>query len=85
MKSRERVIAALNHQQPDRVPLALGGGPYGLVDALYHNLLKYLNMGSPVPPFRSGHSISYMDDRLLEQIGVLICVTAGLVYYPTAR
>jgi uroporphyrinogen decarboxylase len=69
MKPRERVLTALNHQQPDRVPLALGGGPYGLVDPLYHNLLKHLNMGSPVPPFRSGHSISYMDDRLLEKLG----------------
>ena len=69
MKSRERVFAALNHQQPDRVPLALGGGPYGVVDPLYHNLLQYLKLGNPVPPFRSGHSISYMDDRLLEKLG----------------
>jgi hypothetical protein len=26
MKSRERVIAALNHQGPDRVPLDIKGG-----------------------------------------------------------
>ncbi len=24
---RERVLAAINHEEPDRVPLALGGGP----------------------------------------------------------
>jgi len=69
MKPRERVKLALNHQEPDRVPRALGGGPYGLVDELYFKLLDFLNLGEPVPPFRSGHNISYMDDRLLEKLG----------------
>ena len=69
MLPRERVIAALNHQEPDRVPTALGGGPYGVVDDLYLSLVKLLNLGEPVAPFRTGHNISYMDDRLLEQLG----------------
>ena len=69
MNSRERVLAALNHQEPDRVPLALGGGPYGIIDDLYLKLVKTLNLGEPVKRFRSGHSISYMDDRLLEALG----------------
>lgn len=66
---RLRVLMAVNHIEPDRVPLALGGGPYGLVDDLYLRLVKHLNLGAPVPPFRTGHSISYMDDRLLERLG----------------
>ncbi|NPV68349.1 MAG: hypothetical protein HPY64_14500 [Anaerolineae bacterium] len=70
MSPRERVLAALNHQEPDRVPIALGGGPYGVVDDLYFRLLKLLDLGEPVKPFRTGHSISYMDDRLLERLGV---------------
>lgn len=69
MLPRERVLAAIHHQEPDRVPTALGGGPYGLVDDLYLRLLKPLGLDQPVPPFRSGHSISYMDDRLLERLG----------------
>ena len=69
MLHRERVLAALNHQQADRIPTALGGGPYGLVDDLYLRLVKHLGLGKPVPPFRSGHSISYMDDCLLERLG----------------
>jgi uroporphyrinogen decarboxylase len=69
MLPRERVITALNHQEPDRVPTALGGGPYGLVDELYLSLVKLLGLGEPVAPFRSGHNISYMDDRLLERLG----------------
>ena len=66
---RERVLAALNHQETDRIPTALGGGPYGLVDDLYLRLVKHLRLGDPVPPFRTGHSISYMYDRLLERLG----------------
>jgi uroporphyrinogen decarboxylase len=69
MTSRQRVLTALTHEEPDTVPLALGGGPYGIVDDLYLRLVKHLDLGGPVPPFRSGHSISYMDDRLLEALG----------------
>jgi uroporphyrinogen decarboxylase len=69
MTPRERVLTALAHEEPDTVPLALGGGPYGLVDDLYLRLVKHLNVGEPVPSFRTGHSISYMDDRLLERLG----------------
>ena len=67
---RARVLAALNHQEPDRVPVALGGGPYGFVDELYFRLLDHLGLGGPVAPFRQGHNISYMDDRVLAALGV---------------
>jgi uroporphyrinogen decarboxylase len=53
MTPRQRVLAALNHQEPDRLPLALGGGPYGLVDDLYLQLVKDLKLGEPVAPFRT--------------------------------
>jgi uroporphyrinogen decarboxylase len=69
MTSRQRVRTALTHEEPDTVPLALGGGPYGIVDDLYLRLIRLLDLGAPVTPFRSGHSISYMDDRLLEKLG----------------
>jgi uroporphyrinogen decarboxylase len=70
MTSRQRVSTALQHEEPDRVPVALGGGPYGVVDVLYFKLVKRLGLGEPVTPFRSGHNISYMDDRLLARLGV---------------
>ncbi len=69
MNARERVQTALNHQTPDRVPTALWGGPYGLVDELYLSLLEKLALGEPTPAFRSGHTINHMDDRLLEKLG----------------
>lgn len=69
MTPKQRVQTALNHQEPDQLPVALGGGPYGVVDELYFKLLQHLNLGDPVEPFRRGHSISYMDDRLLAALG----------------
>jgi uroporphyrinogen decarboxylase len=69
LSPRDRVLTAMDHEEPDRVPLALGGGPYGIVDPLYLKLVDYLELSDPVPPFREGHSISYMDDRLLERLG----------------
>jgi uroporphyrinogen decarboxylase len=69
MLPRERVQQTLAFQEPDRVPTAMGGGPYGIVDEVYFKLLKYFDLGNPVAPFRQGHNISYMDDRLLERLG----------------
>ncbi len=66
---RERVLLALNHQEADRVPTALMGGPYALVDELYFKLVDRLKLGQPAAPFRRGHNISYMDDRLLDALG----------------
>ncbi len=70
LTARERVKRALAHQEPDRVPVALGGGPYGVVDDLYFRLLERLDLGAAVAPFRRGHSITYHDDRLLWALGV---------------
>jgi uroporphyrinogen decarboxylase len=70
MKSRERVRTALNHQEPDRVPIALGGGPYSIVDDVYLKLVDRFELGQPVLPFRTGHNVSYMDDRLLAKLGI---------------
>lgn len=69
LTARERVRIALQHQEPDRVPYALGGGPYGIVDELYFRMLERLNLDEPVAPFRSYHNISYQDDRLWQALG----------------
>ena len=65
----ERVRTTLNHEEPDRVPTALWGGPYGVVDEVYFKLLKEFQLGEPLPPFRRGHTISYIDDRVLGKLG----------------
>ncbi len=68
---RERVLAAIGHQEPDRVPLALWGSWYGITDRLYFTVLDTLGW-EPVPPFRPTrvHSVNYYDDRLLELLHV---------------
>ena len=69
MRPRERVEKTLAFQEPDRIPTAIGGGPYGIVDAVYFKLLKLFDLGEPIAPFRQGHNISYLDDRLMDKLG----------------
>ncbi len=40
MTSRERVMASVNHKQPDRVPLDLGATPSSGISAIAYNRLK---------------------------------------------
>jgi uroporphyrinogen decarboxylase len=48
MTSRERVIAALNHQEPDRVPIDFGSNYNTCVNVIAYNRLKrHLGIGSP--------------------------------------
>jgi uroporphyrinogen decarboxylase len=44
MTSRERLIRALNHQVPDRVPIDLGGSQTGIHRKAYEALLQHLGM-----------------------------------------
>lgn len=70
MDHRERLLTAINHQQPDRVPTAIWGSAYGITDPLYFDLLKVLKLGEPVAPFRrrKGHTVNYYDDRVLDAL-----------------
>lgn len=71
MTSRERVLTALNHEEPDRVPLVLWGSYYTLNDETYFNVLKHLGVGDPCPPFRRymPRNSNYYDDRVLDRLG----------------
>lgn len=70
MLPKERVAIALKHQEPDRIPLALWGGSYGLVDPLYKALVEKFELGDPLNAIRQGHTVNHMDDRLLEALNV---------------
>ena len=71
MSSRERVLAALRHEEPDRVPMALWGSYYTLQDQTYFSLLAHYGMRDPVPPFRrfKPRNSNYLDDRILDRLG----------------
>lgn len=66
---RERVVAAINHQEPDRIPLDLMGNATMLLDATYLRLRDHLGL-TPIPPVRSGTTANYYDERILEYFDI---------------
>ena len=48
MPSRQRVLAALNHQQPDRVPIDLGGNQTGIHKGAYQALIEQLGLSEEI-------------------------------------
>ena len=44
MTSRERLLTALNHEEPDRIPIDLGGNQTGIHKFAYEALAKHLGM-----------------------------------------
>lgn len=71
MTSRERVLAALNHEQPDRVPIDLGGTTAStiVVDA-YENLKKYIGLKHENKLRAARAQTVVPDDSVLEYFGV---------------
>lgn len=68
MNHRERVLTAVEREEPDRVPTALWGSAYGVTDPLYLELVQHFDLGDPVEPFRvkRGHTVNHYDERILE-------------------
>ena len=66
---RERVLAALNLEEPDRVPVDLMGHACMLTDETYFRFRDYLGL-EPIPPIREGTSANYYDERVLEYLNV---------------
>jgi len=66
---RERVLSALNLEEPDRVPVDLMGHACMLTDPTYFRFRDYLGL-DPIPPIREGTSANYYDERVLEYLGV---------------
>jgi len=48
MTSRQRVICALDHTEPDRVPIDLGGFQTGIHKTAYRQLLDYLGLDEEI-------------------------------------
>lgn len=72
MTPRERVLAALNHQQPDRVPLDLGGHRSSGVAAIaYARLRKALGLPDrPIRVYDPVQQLAIIDDDVLDRFGV---------------
>ena len=72
MTSRERVIAALNHQQPDRVPLDLGSTAVtGIAASALHRLRRSLGLEDRrVRVHEPYQMLGEVDDDVLDALGV---------------
>ncbi len=76
MSHRERVLAALHHQQPDRVPIDLGATRNtGINRYAYRKLIDYLGIDTEVQPLQEFGGARFLglakiDDRVLERFGI---------------
>ncbi len=72
MNSRERILKALAHEEPDRIPFDLAGTIWtGISNVAYQNLRKYLGM-KPMTPVWSDviQQIIIPDDDIMEKFNV---------------
>jgi uroporphyrinogen decarboxylase len=72
MTSRQRVLAALNHEQPDRVPIDFGGHRSSGIAAMAYRKLRQA-LGLPERPIRVYDPIQQLaiiDEDVLDRFGV---------------
>lgn len=70
LSHRERVLVTLAHQEPDRIPLDLGGPSYNLTDPVYFDVKRVLGIVGDIPPYRTGRTSTYYDERILEALDI---------------
>ncbi|MCC6587554.1 MAG: hypothetical protein IT168_12730 [Bryobacterales bacterium] len=71
MTHRERVLAALDHNEPDRLPIDVGSSRVtGMVLKAYDNLRAHLGFGEPGVVIDRMQQIVQMDERVLEYLDV---------------
>ena len=70
MTSRQRVVTALNHQIPDRVPIDLGGFQTGIHVSAYKALLKHLNIDDEIVILDPVQQLAKPCEKVLERFRV---------------
>jgi uroporphyrinogen decarboxylase len=72
MTSRERVLAALNHQEPDRVPIDLSGHrSSGIAAMAYARLRDYLGLSKrPIRVYDPVQQLAIVDEDVLQRFQV---------------
>jgi len=70
MTSRERVLAALNFQTPDRVPIDLGGFQSGIHKKAYMDLLGYLGKDEEIVMLDPVQQLVRPSEEILEMLRV---------------
>jgi uroporphyrinogen decarboxylase len=71
MTSRERVLRALNRQQPDRAPIDLGATRQsGISASAYHHLKQRLNLHTPTRVVDLIQMLAEVEQPILDRFGV---------------
>ncbi len=71
MTPRERVLAALEHRQPDRVPMDLGSARFsGITQPAYADLCRHLGFGAEGAIIDQMQQLAEIDDRILRHFDV---------------
>ena len=71
MTHRERVLAALEHREPDRVPMDLGSARFtGMVKPAYEKLCQHLGFGETGLMVDRMQQVVEMDERVLRYLDV---------------
>lgn len=70
MNSRQRVMAALQHQQTDRIPIDLGGTRQsGIAASTYHKLKQRLGIDSPTRVYDVYQMLAEVQRPVMERLG----------------
>jgi uroporphyrinogen decarboxylase len=71
LSRRERFIKALNHQEPDRVPIDLGSVGGGITDVAYSRVKEHLGIeGEEGTTYTTTLVVSQFDERVLRALDV---------------
>ncbi|MHC4400221.1 MAG: uroporphyrinogen decarboxylase family protein [Planctomycetota bacterium] len=70
MNSRQRVACALNHREPDRVPIDLGGTRQsGVAAGTYHRLKERLGVATPTRVYDLYQMLAEVERPIMERFG----------------
>jgi len=70
MTSRERVLIALSHEIPDRVPIDFGGNQTGIHKNAYRNLVRHLGLEEEIRIMDDVQQLARPSERVLERFHV---------------
>ncbi|GAB6166640.1 uroporphyrinogen decarboxylase family protein [Thermostilla marina] len=85
MLARERVLKAINHEEPDRVPIDVGGTRQsGIAASTYHRLKRHLGIETPTRVYDVYQMLAEIERPILERFGAdvvglnRLCVAFGI-------